>query len=571
MVLTDVAIEQNDNQFHISFYAHHKRNEIDFGWKGVITGYSDGSLSFSMEGKGYSTFKRNRIGFCILHPLPECKGQRVLVETPEGEKKEGKYPVTIAPYQPFLNVGAIHQPIKNDLVAIMRFSGDIFEMEDQRNWTDATYKTYSTPQSLPSPVVLEEGESIYQSVQLSFNKTPEPIKKDPHPEVSTIHITVPDSLKAMPAIGLESTEFDIQSGEVQKLLQDIRLNHLRLDLMIHQPANEKVIRQMMELLEKTGTRAELVLHCSNQFESELHHLGIFLHHYKPGLHQCIIFRDDEKIVSKDTMVKARSVLAEYIGDVPVGSGSEYYFVDCNRNHPPIGSIDFICYSVTPQVHTFDNAAIMENLPGQKETLETAKQWAPDKPIAVTPVTLRPRKRPGLPQKDGGPDSRLQGLFGAAWTVGSIAYCIDGGASSITYHKTSGPGGIMSFDGSVVYPVYHLFAAMGSFDAEKAAMCTSSDLSKVTGFVLMDENGNRRIVLSNCTAMPQEITLHGLTSPVRYGIIDETNYEQLLSDYQWYTSLETRQKEDLGKCKLLPFGILIIDEIGNEQEAGGVTK
>ena len=28
---------------------------------------------------------------------------------------------------------------------VIRFEGDLFEMEDQRNWTDASYKTYSTP------------------------------------------------------------------------------------------------------------------------------------------------------------------------------------------------------------------------------------------------------------------------------------------------------------------------------------------------------------------------------------------------------------------------------------------
>ena len=37
--------------------------------------------------------------------------------------------------------------------------GDTFEMEDQRNWTDASYKTYVRPLALPWPYTLAGGAS----------------------------------------------------------------------------------------------------------------------------------------------------------------------------------------------------------------------------------------------------------------------------------------------------------------------------------------------------------------------------------------------------------------------------
>ena len=40
---------------------------------------------------------------------------------------------------------------------MIRFEGDLWEMEDQRNWTDASYKTYSTPLRLPYPVEIQRG------------------------------------------------------------------------------------------------------------------------------------------------------------------------------------------------------------------------------------------------------------------------------------------------------------------------------------------------------------------------------------------------------------------------------
>ena len=39
-------------------------------------------------------------------------------------------------------------------------------MEDQRNWTDASYKTYSTPLRLPYPVEIHEGDRVWQRVTI---------------------------------------------------------------------------------------------------------------------------------------------------------------------------------------------------------------------------------------------------------------------------------------------------------------------------------------------------------------------------------------------------------------------
>lgn len=33
------------------------------------------------------------------------------------------------------------------------FSGETFEMEDQRNWTDASFKTYCRPLARPAPTI----------------------------------------------------------------------------------------------------------------------------------------------------------------------------------------------------------------------------------------------------------------------------------------------------------------------------------------------------------------------------------------------------------------------------------
>ena len=43
------------------------------------------------------------------------------------------------------------------------FVGEVFEIEDQRNWTDASYKTYCRPLARPFPYRIEPGETVEQT------------------------------------------------------------------------------------------------------------------------------------------------------------------------------------------------------------------------------------------------------------------------------------------------------------------------------------------------------------------------------------------------------------------------
>ena len=52
--------------------------------------------------------------------------------------------------------------LADGLWARFEFEGDLFEMEDQRNWTDASFKTYSTPISLGWPHRAQAGQEIRQ-------------------------------------------------------------------------------------------------------------------------------------------------------------------------------------------------------------------------------------------------------------------------------------------------------------------------------------------------------------------------------------------------------------------------
>ena len=76
--------------------------------------------------------------------------------------------------------------------------GDTFEMEDQRNWTDASYKTYVRPLALPWPYTLAAGTRLAQSVSLAFEGSA-PARQSTADAVS---LKLGKPLGTLPALGL---------------------------------------------------------------------------------------------------------------------------------------------------------------------------------------------------------------------------------------------------------------------------------------------------------------------------------------------------------------------------------
>ena len=157
-------LDRQEDGFTLRFSAENVSGDVDFAWQGEITGTPDGAITATMDGAARTGFLKNRIGWCVLHPM-ELAGTDATVETPDGTIT-GSFPDLISPHQPFIDMQAISYQTPGGAEVVIRFEGDLCEMEDQRNWTDASYKTYSTPLRLPYPVEIEEGERVRQRVTI---------------------------------------------------------------------------------------------------------------------------------------------------------------------------------------------------------------------------------------------------------------------------------------------------------------------------------------------------------------------------------------------------------------------
>ena len=79
--LENLAVDTGTDRFSVSFGAVHRAGPVWFEWKGRLEGTPEGRVRFDFDGVARSTFLRNRIGICVLHPAGECAGAACTVES----------------------------------------------------------------------------------------------------------------------------------------------------------------------------------------------------------------------------------------------------------------------------------------------------------------------------------------------------------------------------------------------------------------------------------------------------------------------------------------------------------
>ena len=542
--LSNLQIDTADEKFKITYSVENKQDDIHFSWQGTITGKEDGTVTFSMDGEAVSTFERNRIGFCLLHPM-SCSNIPCRVEKIDGTIEQGIFPKFISPHQPFMDMQAISHQVESDLWAEVRFSGDIFEMEDQRNWTDASYKTYCTPLAVPYPVVVVAGTKVSQSIKLTLksesNKT-KPVrdsarltnKKDNH----TTFIYDNKKTHSIPCIGLGSASHNQPLSERELgHLKALNLSHLRVDIDFESDYQQTLQRAINEA-NSLSISLEVALHLDNSAEEQLKSWKKTVEQLEPSVATYLIFHQEESSTSSQWVEISR----RYLAGTRIGAGTNAYFTELNRNRPAVEGLDLICYSINPQVHAFDNSSLTETLEAQAITVESVQQFSSKLPIAVTPITLLPRFNPNATGPESPPkagelpdqvDVRQMSLYGAGWTLGSLKYLSQSGVYSTTYYETSGWRGVMETEEGpqlpeqfqsipgAVFPLYHVLADIGDFAGGEVMPSTSSDPLKLEGIVLK-KGKLRRIIFANLNLTPLKVTVKDLTESVLVRHLNEAN-------------------------------------------------
>jgi hypothetical protein len=584
--VSNLQVEDSGDAFRLTFDVECKEREIDFSWTGEVVGAAPGTVTFSMEGVARSTFLRNRIGLCVLHPIRECKGRSCVVEHVDGALERGSFPRLISPHQPFKEMRAISHEVVPGLSAEVRLEGDIFEMEDQRNWTDASYKTYCTPLEFPFPVEVTEGAIVAQSVSLTLNgEVPENVSRTGGTEVAFVVGDAPPVRLPRIGVGTASHGRPLTQGELERL-RVLSLAHLRVDLYPSEPDCGRVLERAAADAARLGVALEAALFLSDAIDDELSTLVRDLKRIGPQVARWLIFREGGMLAPQDLVRLAREHLSHYAPGVKFGTGTDAFFAELNRERLVAGfagEADLVCYSVTPQVHASDDASMVETLQAQVEAVESARRFAGDLAVVVTPVTLKPRFNPNATGSEPEPepselppqvDPRQASLFAAAWTLGSIKYLSESAIHAATYYETTGWRGVMGTESGTpfperfnsiagaVFPLYHVLADVGEFAGGSVIPSHSSDPLRVDGMTLRKE-GRNRTLLANLSSRPQTVQLGhpGSVERLKVKRLDASNAEKAMCSPEAFRAAPGALMQTLdGRLELvlLPYSLARLD-------------
>jgi hypothetical protein len=544
--------------FNVEFDAEHRRGDIDFAWHGTVRAAFElqgatarVELRFEMDGVARSTFRTNRTGFCVLHPTPSSADVApvALVKHTTGRSTRAKFPYYVAPHQPFTDIQSItHWPWPGTVVSVtVDFEGEVFETEDQRNWADASYKTYCRPLSQPFPYTLKKGQKVRQAVALEVvvrNYRPQRGHRRVMPRqdrAAGINVMSADvgearGMGTLPRLGVaRGPSQEPLRDEVRRRLRDLNLSHLRVDLSDAEAAADVSPTALHAVADAKalGVPLEVALHlrpaekrgAGESAKSLAQRVAPILR--EAGVARCIVYEVGKPVASAEAVGAVRRDLGRLFPAVPVGSGTAGNFAELNRNRPVGGTTPLLAWPLNPQMHATDDLTVIENLPAHCDTVCSARQFAPDAMTAVGPITLHRRPDPfaaGGAAKAGtivAPDPRQRTDFGAAWTLGSIKFLAEAGAYSATYYQATGPFGLM--DGPELFPLYHVLEDVGEFAGGEVLATETTEPHWLAALTL--PRGDRlRVLVANLFWQPQPVRLARIK-----GYVPEVGSKPLLED------------------------------------------
>ena len=103
-VIVSEWIERSSSSFRIEYKCNYRNSEIDFAARYIIEGKPDSTITFILEGEAVSTFEKNRIGFCILHPVEDLADKSCTITHTDESTEESSFPAYITPKQLFTDI-----------------------------------------------------------------------------------------------------------------------------------------------------------------------------------------------------------------------------------------------------------------------------------------------------------------------------------------------------------------------------------------------------------------------------------------------------------------------------------
>jgi hypothetical protein len=491
-----------------------------------IIGSNDGGLVFDAVATPETDFVTNRVGFVVLHPA-WLAGQKLKVTHVDDREEETRFPERISPSQPVFDIRALSHEAAPGLWATCRMEGDTFEMEDQRNWTDASYKTYVRPLALPWMYTLAKGSRHEQSVRLSLTgggaaggaglsgaialelgqdlslRVPELGVALAHDEIEAASAAIDALLVLKPSFLVCHADMRDSAAlsEFERIRQAGEATGAKMVIEVVVPDEADAIASL-EPVATAAKRARL------EIDSIVISSAADLKSWQPGATR------PEKPTVEDIAAAAR---AAFPGP-KLGGGMLSTFTELNRKRPKAALFDFITHTTCSIVHAADDRSVMETLETLPAIIGSAKVMIDEKPYRIGPSAIAARMNPygkGVADNPANGrvcltnrDPRQRGLFNAAWTLGYVAACAYGGVTSVAMGAATGALGFIhhrsadgpqpyfdAINGAAVYPAFHVMSGLARGGGHHLVKMKLSEPGKVAALAWREGFQNARLKAS----------------------------------------------------------------------------
>lgn len=451
--LSNLLVTEEHDLFEVSYDATCGDDRQMLSYRMRIEGRADGRLIMQGDAVAMTDFETNRVGFVILHPC-NAAGGRLVIEHSDGSREETLFPLHVMADQPAFDIAALTHDPAPGLSCTVRMEGDAFEMEDQRNWTDASFKTYVRPLSKPRPYVMPEGAHDRQCIEIEITSSRvEQVRSSP--------VVAERKLVRMPAIALFTDEsvpgsgYAIAPGSANRIVLrlDARGDPAAFLFAAHAAARAGIEACVEIIFDALDPQAEAQEALAQIAAADIHPTALLV--------SC---RRDFKTRPSGTLPDNEASVAELISALrgagfqgKIGAGTPSNFTEFNRNPPP-PECDFIHFAISATVHAADDISVVETLEAYPDVIESARALCPDKPLWLVPCTLAPRHNPygeALALNPDGKrvaaasfDPRQNALFGAAFAVGIAADAARMGIDTLSLAAPAGTFGLAGSNGAL---------------------------------------------------------------------------------------------------------------------------
>ncbi len=571
--LVDESIREAPGEFEISQTRLVADGALQV--KLVFMGNSEGTFRATAQMAASRDFLTNRAGFTLLHPLRDVAGTPMRILHPGGSATESQFPPLISPDEVAKDIAGLQHSVHGVETEIL-FHGEVFEMEDQRNWSDASFKTYCRPLALPRPYRLQQGEVQRQEIHIRLRGAP--------PAVAASKIVEPQGMLELRAGAgtVPHTAMAIDDGEkpddgARKLAGLINPGILQLRLTPQNAAALCESAKAIIAVTKSQIELEIVVPENSDPQSALARVAAECS--KASLTVTRVLALPERYLlshqpggpwpAGPTPQELCLLARKNFPGAQIGGGVLTYFTELNRCRPQSSSCDYVTHGSTAITHAADDRSVIESLEGLAHIFKSARAIAQERDYRLGLVAIGMRSNPyGAAVMENarqsriamaGADPRQRGLFAAAWAVGAVAATDGYNVSSLALSAFVGPFGVTHSDDAwgqpqyqeagMVYPLFHVvrfLSAMGG----RGRLSLPGLPNGTTGVACAEPSGTH-LILANLGTMAWRIRLPH-KADVRY--LNGRTFPAAIADPHW---LDTSEPEHVSDVTLEPLGTAFV--------------